>query len=139
MRGWIAFVAFIDVGMAVQCYLDADSFLGSQLYTAGDIAEHESRVCGFQPLSWREGRVPSPLHQHIYYRAEKEEDPSLFYHREYCTPRIKTFRVHYIILCLIKHPVVRENLVVKYSEITKSIWNMIQQKKVHDDIQEDIK
>lgn len=40
LRGWIAFVAFIDMGMAVQCFLDADSFLGSQLYTAGDIAEH---------------------------------------------------------------------------------------------------
>nr|XP_053645188.1 uncharacterized protein LOC128697486 [Cherax quadricarinatus] len=40
LRGWIAFVAFIDLGMAVQCFLDADSFLGSQLYTAGDIAEH---------------------------------------------------------------------------------------------------
>lgn len=42
LRGWIAFVAFIDMGMAVQCFLDADSFLGSQLYTAGDIAEHGS-------------------------------------------------------------------------------------------------
>ncbi|XP_045127615.1 uncharacterized protein LOC123514078 [Portunus trituberculatus] len=52
LRGWIAFVAFIDMGMAVQCFLDADSFLGSQLYTAGDIAEHVnpamSRLLGSQ-------------------------------------------------------------------------------------------
>ncbi|KAK3861724.1 hypothetical protein Pcinc_032340 [Petrolisthes cinctipes] len=40
LRGWIAFVAFIDLGTAIQCFLDADSFLGTQLYTDGDIAEH---------------------------------------------------------------------------------------------------
>ncbi|XP_076067898.1 ergosterol biosynthetic protein 28 homolog isoform X2 [Oratosquilla oratoria] len=40
LRGWIAFVAFMDLGTAFQCFIDADSFLGSQLYTADGVAEH---------------------------------------------------------------------------------------------------
>ncbi|CAL4083480.1 unnamed protein product, partial [Meganyctiphanes norvegica] len=40
LRGWIAFVAFIDMGMAVQCFMDAEQFLGSHLYTENGVVEH---------------------------------------------------------------------------------------------------
>jgi hypothetical protein len=31
-RGWIAFVAFMDMGTAVRCYIEKRSFLGEHSY-----------------------------------------------------------------------------------------------------------
>jgi len=31
-RGWIAFVAFMDMGTAVRCYIEKRSFLGEHAY-----------------------------------------------------------------------------------------------------------
>ena len=31
-RGWIAFVAFMDIGTAVRCYIEKRSFLGEHAY-----------------------------------------------------------------------------------------------------------
>ena len=39
LRGWIAFVSFLDLGTAVQCFIDTDDYLTS-LYTANGVAEH---------------------------------------------------------------------------------------------------
>ncbi|XP_018013462.1 uncharacterized protein LOC108670499 [Hyalella azteca] len=39
LRGWIAFVSFLDLGTAVQCFIDTEAYLGT-LYTASGVAEH---------------------------------------------------------------------------------------------------
>jgi hypothetical protein len=31
-RGWIAFVAFMDIGTAIRCYIEKHSFIGEHSY-----------------------------------------------------------------------------------------------------------
>lgn len=42
-RGWIAFVAFMDMGTAVRCYIEKRSFLGEHSY---------KRTIGLQYGNW---------------------------------------------------------------------------------------
>lgn len=43
LRGWIAFVAFMDLGTAVRCFLD-DNFLGNKVYTAETLSHSVNPV-----------------------------------------------------------------------------------------------
>jgi len=61
-RGWIAFVAFMDLGTAFRSYIERRSFLGDHSDTQFIEGEYlKERYC-WNPTSWLFSQVTTPYH-----------------------------------------------------------------------------
>lgn len=41
MRGWVAFVAFIELSNAIRCFIDEDNFLKSGLFSNSEPVDND--------------------------------------------------------------------------------------------------